>query len=296
MLFACVQTRAQQYGTLKISPVSTFNMFREPSYISAFGGFGNIEPLMFEADIIPYYMLSLNNNARWGIELSPRIILRMYNKESYPVRTPSFMPRATFFYQIKDSKDYKRNWITYFTWYHHSNGQDGSFYNADSSSINTLSGNFSTNFLETGIFISRPDKKIPFMINYFKFYTNYCYKLDNDLRTIYGRFRTFIDYQSLFNISKILNSFNVSSLNSVHKSYLMQSYRFGWITGSLGNVKSFDSKRFIFRYMLSYKPSFFDDVTLFIQYYHGQDYYNIYFYRTLSVLRFGIAAKTSIFN
>jgi hypothetical protein len=89
--------------------ISTFNMFRDPSYILFGNGIGNMKPLIFEADLIPYYMLSINKDVKWGVQLSPRIILRMYNKESYPVRTPSFMPRATFFYQLIDNENQTRD-------------------------------------------------------------------------------------------------------------------------------------------------------------------------------------------
>ncbi|MCK9618715.1 MAG: hypothetical protein M0R21_12875 [Lentimicrobiaceae bacterium] len=277
--------------------ISTFNMFREPSYISALGGIGNIEPLIFEGDIAPYYILSLNPENRWGIELSPRIIIRMYNKHSYPVRTPSYMPRATFFYQIIDNTGQKKDWFTYFSWCHHSNGQDGSFYyEADSTKINTYSGNFSTNLFEGGIFMSRPEKKKPYVINYLKLSASYHYKQNPEIRKLYGRLRFFADYQSSVDLSKILKKFSNPSVK-YHKGNINQMIRLGWIAGSMPDANDFDFKRrLVFRYTLSYKPSFFNDVTIFAQYYYGQDYYNIYFNRTLSLFRVGIAAKTSIFN
>jgi hypothetical protein len=288
-------TSAQRVDSLKLSAVSTFNLFREPSYISGLGGFGNIEPLIFEADIIPYYMLSLNRNTRWGIELSPRIILRMYNKDSYPVRTPSFMPRITVFYQIIDNNSNKRDWFSYFSWYHHSNGQDGSFYNPDSITINTLSGNFSTNFIEAGAFLSRPDKRRPYILNYMKFSVSFCYQQCQELSPAYGRLRLSFDYQTAINLSKVVRIIS-SKDQFAHHAVLTQSVHLGCISGRFCNTREFDNKRFIFKYTLSYKPKFLNDVTFFAQYYYGQDYYNIYFNRTLKILRFGISAKTSLFN
>lgn len=286
---------AQQIDSTNLSPVSTFNLFREPSYISVLGGVGNIEPLMFEGDIVPYYMLSLHRNARWGIELSPRIMIRMYNKESFPVRTPSYMPRATFFYQIIDNKNTKRDWFTYFSWYHHSNGQDGYFYNSDSVTINTSNGSFSTNHIESGFFFSRPDFKRP-IINFHKFSVGYCYDLDKELKTSYGRVRFAYEYQASLNISDVLRSIWIPSYHPRNNAYLMQSIRLGFIAGKMDNTRTFSSKRFIFRYTVSLRPSFLNDVIIFAQYYHGQDYYNIFFNRTLRVLRVGIAAKSLGFN
>lgn len=269
-----------------LSAISTFEMFHDPSSISVLGGVGNIEPLIFEADIAPYFMLSINKKSRWAIEVSPRIILRMYNSDSYPVRTPSYMPRVTFFHNIVDNTDNKRDLFAYVSWYHHSNGQDGLFYNADDSSINTLSGNFATNFIEGGAFFSKPDKNKPSFINYHKVSFSYCYYQNSELKPLYGRLRLLYDYNSSISIN------NRSNKGSV----LTQSLKLGWIVGDLAQAKAFDSKRIMFRYTLSYKPSFLKDVSVFAQYYYGQDYYNIYFNRTLKVLRFGIAAKLSLTN
>jgi len=297
LTLSCAIAKSQENGQVQNSFETTFSMFREPSYITALGGVGNIESLMFEADIVPYYMLSLNKNSRWGVELSPRIMLRMYNEDSYPVRTPSFMPRATFFFKVRESSSHQQDLFTYLSWCHHSNGQNGSFYNEDSVTINTKTGNFSTNLIEGGIFFSHPDRKVPYTINYLKLSISYHYHQAPELRNIYGRWRFFSDFQSSANLSKVLRVFGRSANNPVnHNAFLSQSIRLGWIGGDIANVGAIDAKRLVFRYTISFKPSFLNDVTLFVQYYYGQDYYNINFNRTLKVLRFGIAAKTSTFN
>lgn len=276
----------------------TFSMFREPSYITAMGGIGNIESLVFEADVIPYFMLSLNKNNRWGIELSPRILLRMYNEKSYPVRTPSFMPRATFFYRVSSIRNKSQDVFTYISWCHHSNGQDGEFYNPDSITINLKSGSFSTNLIEGGLFLSHPDRRFPKVaINYLKISANYHYQPAKELRGIYGRWRFLADFQSSINLSKALRIFGRSANNSAsHNAFISQSIRVGWIGGDIKDFKPVDDRRLIFRYTISYKPSFLNDVTLFAQYYYGEDYYNINFSRTLKVFRIGLSAKTSMFN
>lgn len=276
----------REFDKNALSAISTFEMFHDPSYVSVLGGVGNIEQLIFEADIVPYFMLSVNKKSRWAIEISPRIIIRMYNNESYPVRTPSYLPRVTFFHNIVDNTDNKRDLFAYISWYHHSNGQDGPFYNADESSINTFSGNFSTNFIEGGAFISKPDKKKPSFINYHKVSFSYCYFQNFELKPLYGKLRLLYDYNSSISINN----------SSSKGSFLTQSLKLGWIAGALAQAKALDSKRIIFRYTLSYRPSFLKDVSVFAQYYYGQDYYNIYFNRTLKVLRFGIAAKLSLTN
>jgi hypothetical protein len=292
-----------QNDTNKLAPIrqeivegkramSTFNMFREPSYIILGSGIGNLEPLIFESDVIPYFMLSLSKNNRWGIELSPRAIMRMYNQESHPVRTPSFMPRVTFFIQFVEKEHKKRDFFSYVSWMHYSNGQEGDFFNADST-INTHTGSFYTNWVEGGIFLSRPDANLLFVTNYLKLYTAYSFVQEKKMDDIYGRLRFFAQVKSTVKLSRFFKAF--SSTDDVNKNYIFdQSINLGWIASELKNTKPIDKKRFIFNYRLSFKPTFLKDVNIFIHYYYGQDYYNIHFGKQINVIRFGISSKSSI--
>jgi hypothetical protein len=269
-------------------------MFREPSKIFLGSGFGNLEPLLFEGDLIPYFMLSLKKNVRWGIEISPRIIIRMYNTESFPVRTPSFMPRIMFFYHLIDQSNKKRDLFTYIAWLHHSNRQDGDFYLPDSVNINTRSGNFTSNGIEIGAFLSRTNPFFSANVNYLKFYVAYNYLQDNHLNNIYGRLRFTTDWKSDINLSKILPI--LRQRDRSHSSLVTQSIRIGWIADDFNNTRKWNLQRLFLQYTLSFQPSFLNNVTIFTQYYNGQDYYNIYFKRTLNVFRLGLASKVNIFN
>jgi hypothetical protein len=65
----------------------------------------------------------------------------------------------------------------------------------------------------------------------------------------------------------------------------------GWIFGNLSeNPKRNFDKRFIASATFIYSPKWFNQLGFFIQYYRGQDYYNIWYPDTLSVLRIGITA------
>lgn len=276
----------------KTNAISTFNLFREPSYILFGSGFGNLDPLIFEANIAPYFMISISEKVRWGVELSPQIIFRMYNQDSHPVRTPSFMPRVTSFYQFLDKENGKRDLFTYISVMHHSNGQEEDFFNADST-INTLTGDFSTNWVEGGIFLSRPNAKLQFNTNYIKLYTAYNYMQEEKLGESYGRLRFFVNVKSSVKLS---NAFRIIvAADDKNKKYVFnQSIKMGWIAGKLNDENTFSTKRLIFDYSLSFTPTFLKEVNIFIQYYYGQDYYNIHFSRQLSVIRIGISSKPSI--
>jgi hypothetical protein len=287
-------TYSQTLKDSSVSSISKFSMFREPSSILLGSGLGNLEPLLFEGNVAPYFMLAINKNARWGAELSTRIILRMYNEESYPIRTPSFIPKVTFFYHLVDSKNRKRDLFMYFSWFHHSNGQDGYFYNEDSVTINTHSGSFSTNWIEGGVYIARPDPFVPYTTNSVKVYVAYDYLQEVELNGTYGRFRYFLDLQNNVNLSKLFRVHRQSYNNN--KMLLRQSLHVGWITGNLTDTKTIDSKRLILQYKLSFRPAFLNDVSVFLQYDYGEDYYNIFYNRSLNVVRIGIASWSNIFN
>jgi len=285
--------KAQVLADSNSSSLSKFSVFREPSYLLIGRGFGNMEPLIFEGNLAPYFMLSLNHDRKWGIELSPRIIIRMYNSESFPIRTPSFMPKATFFYHLVDNRDKNKDLFAYFTWMHHSNGQDGSFYNTDSTTINTQSGNFSTNWISGGVYISRL-AGIDYKTHDYKIYAAYNYKQEIGLDDLYGQLRFFFDFQTNLNLSKI---FGIKGKTFNNSNYTLRQFiHLGWIADDLKDTKTIDIKRLMLRYTLAFKPSFLNDVTLFLQYDYGQDYYNIYYNRELNVVRFGIASSASIFN
>jgi len=273
-----------------VSASETVKLACENGYISTLGGIGNIEPLIFEADIIPYYLLGLKRASRWGVLLSPQVVLRMYSKESFPVQTPSYKPRVTFLGQIVNKKK-KKDWFYYASWFHHSNGQDGSFFLDDSITVNTQNGSFSTNWVELGFFYSREKLRGRHFLD---FTARYNYEQDKELDGVYGRLRFWGEMQSEWNLSRVFKI--------LHRPYFMQNsivvsqvLKVGYIADALKDAGFLDLKRLIVSYTLTYKPSFFKDVNLFAQYYWGQDYYNIYFNRQLKVLRFGIAAKAGRF-
>ena len=74
------------------------------SYITFPTDIGNLEPLWFEANLIPNFNIRKSKNSRVMGVLTPQIILRMYQEESYPVRTPSYMPHITVYYRLTEKE------------------------------------------------------------------------------------------------------------------------------------------------------------------------------------------------
>ena len=121
----------------------------------------------------------------WGYQVSttPMVRLRMFDETSNPVRTPSYMPKATIelarFHNLspatdKDDPKFKgpiEMWLVdAIPFGHHSNGQDGCLFveearNAegdcvevvptDVKTVNKKDGSFSTNYIEAIVFYGR---------------------------------------------------------------------------------------------------------------------------------------------
>ena len=189
------------YG--EINPSSEkFVSFSDPSYITYKGGIGNIEKLIYEACISPSFIIDFNKFPDWGIELTPRIVLRMLDQYSHPIRTPSYMPMGTLFYHAQKMSDYKRDMFAFLTFGHHSNGQDGLLTLSDNVTINTYNGSFANNYLKGGFIFSYPEKKIFTPFSNLKFAASIYRVRPPLLKSMYGYIRLYGDMESVLNISR----------------------------------------------------------------------------------------------
>ncbi|WP_339649610.1 hypothetical protein [uncultured Salegentibacter sp.] len=90
--------QAQERDTLPKLDLSKLALVNQSdSYITFPADIGNIEPLMFEANLNPNFIIRERKDSRLMAVLTPQITIRMYNKESYPVQTPSYIPQISFY-------------------------------------------------------------------------------------------------------------------------------------------------------------------------------------------------------
>lgn len=263
----------------------TIRANQRDSYITLGGGLGNIDQLIFEARIVPYFLLRTSDDSRWGATLSPDIILRMCAEESYPVKTPSYMPHITFHHSLSNSEGRRLQYI-FLALVHHSNGQDDSFFLEDGS-LNTRSGDFSTNFFEFGAFFNQ--KLIPFANTSEYIKTSIEYHVDYyRSEELKGRY-SFLRWN---NSIRVFRSFTSGPTLKLNKNPRLQStLETNWLFGDIGNAGFFDLKeRFNISFTMAYRPRNLTDVSLFINAYSGKDYYNMHFGKRLSVIRVGLQA------
>lgn len=256
----------------------------EKDYITIKGGYGNIEPLIFEASVAPHYSLSFKDR-NFGFLGTFKGIFRMSNKYSAPVLTPSYMPRITLYgWSAKQVAGTYPVWSVMLS--HHSNGQSARFFN-DDGETNRVNGSFSTNFLEIsshnfvssiieeyvpgGKLIAKVDRK---------------FTIDED-------FTTSLIIHLPFNRSPELDTlhygfYRLKSSGIIKTGGLSVKTEVFWIFGKYLNYGSWSSRRFGYNLTYAFKIRFIDDLDFMINFYTGEDYYNIWFTRRLKVLRFGL--------
>ncbi len=252
------------------------------SYITFPTDIGNIEPLWFEANINPSFYLRHSKNFRLMGVITPQVIIRMYQEPSYPVRTPSYIPQVTFYYMFSGRNNTK-NLSLFGRLAHHSNGQDGPFY-LENGEINVKSGDFSTNFFELGLIKTRYSKR---------FHAYQFFKTSLEVHPVSW---SKVEMKGIYSTVRWHNAFSVFKLpvkgvSDKKKARISLKGELTWMFGELNNWDWYSLNRVNLKLTFYYHPKFLEDVGLFVQYYHGLDYYNIYFHHQLDVLRFGIMTE-----
>ncbi|PBQ31784.1 hypothetical protein CNR22_08385 [Sphingobacteriaceae bacterium] len=258
------------------------------TYVSFGQGFGNyktasgikkLNPLLFEGQISPDFLLTSKNRTT-GFAFFPKIVVRMYNEKSFPVKTPSYMPSLLFYHQIKSPftrkifKFFKSEDQLAFITYrvsHHSNGQNGNYYTVNRDSVNFTNGNFSTNALEVAFSWSTID-------------SGSIGKAFMNGRIAYERQLDFLREENLKNTyyyNKITLESHIIYSQKI-KAYINYGFMFG--------TKKFGTRHSVDLY-LAIKPFHkLSDFSVFTRAYFGPDYYNLYYVNALRVLSFGIIA------
>ena len=216
--------------------------------------------------------------------LTPQIIIRMYQERSYPVRTPSYMPQITLYYRLKNKSNLRtQNLFVRFA--HHSNGQDGDFY-LENGELNVKSGDFATNFFEPGFIMTNVNKRL----NAYQFFKTSIEvhppgSSSEELDGIYSKFR----WHTAASIFKLPNE-SKSIANKGNASISLKGEA-TWMFGNVNNWDGISSNRVNLSFTFYYHPKFLEDIGLFVQFYHGLDYYNMYFSHRLDILRFGLMTE-----
>lgn len=64
-----------------------------------------------------------------------------------------------------------------------------------------------------------------------------------------------------------------------------------WILDSINDWQTFNLNRFNGALTFYYHPKFLEDIGFYIRFYHGRDYYNIYFDHRLDFIQLGLMTE-----
>ncbi len=268
---------------------------------------GSTQWLIFEGVVAPSYTIYRGRDAgkEWKkralIAFVPAIRLRMFNEESFPVKPPNFNPYFNFYYLLSNLGQgiKKPNNFGYFQFQlaHLSNGQSGSFFEADSTTINLENGNFSTNYYKIGLTKAQylPSSK-NILLDSALLSVSFLYRDDWSIdgsplvidEALFDRYAlqrfNFIFELRTKNITHGRYKYNGSTYHKQY-SYLLridQEYR-------IGNVIESDGKdrRYSLDIMVAVYPANWRTFGFMAKYYYGRDNYNIRFNQKISFFQFG---------
>ena len=277
------QTNRDSITCLNLDKLVQIN--QNDSYVTFPFDIGNLEPLIFEANVSPNFKIRERKDSKLMAVFTPQIIIRMFDEHSNPVKTPSYVPQLEFYFLL-GNKDLPNKKTLFGKIAHHSNGQKGDFY-IENGDINLETGNFSTNYLEFGFLKSS-------FSNQLKTFKTIKSSIEihpkewmlPELRGKYSGLR----WHNTFFAYKLPMKGNFANRNEQKANFSLKAQT-TWMFDNINGWNTFDLNRLNLSLIAYYHPKFLEDIGFFVQFYHGMDYYNIYFQHQISTIRFGIMTE-----
>ncbi len=280
---ASTQTKVDSITCLNLDKIAQIN--QGESYVTFPFDVGNLEPLLFEANVSPNFKIRERMDSRLMAVFTPQIIIRMFDGYSNPVKTPSYIPQLALYFLI-GNKDSPNKQTLFGKIAHHSNGQEGAFY-TENGDINLQTGNFSTNYLEFGFLKSS-------FSNQLKAFKTIKSSIEIHpkewmLQELHGQYSGIRWHNSLLAYKLPMKS-NFTNRKEQKANFSLKAETI-WMFDNINDWDTFNLNRLNLNLIVYYHPKFLEDIGFFVQLYHGMDYYNIYFQHQISTIRFGIMTE-----
>ncbi|MFD2518291.1 hypothetical protein [Salinimicrobium flavum] len=283
-IISFAQDKLDTLPKLDLTKIALVN--QSDSYVTFPTDIGNLEPLIFEANVNPNFVIRERADSKLMAILTPQIRLRMYNKESYPVQTPSYIPQISIYHLLSETGPLKKTSV-FGKIAHHSNGQDGSFYKDSTlTEINFETGNFATNFIELGIlrsFYNQKRNALRFFKSSVEFHPSGW--MLPEMRGTYSGLRW---HNSLLAYKLPVDKLFFSESRRASFSVKLETTL---MLDQINDWDLLDLNRLNAALTVYYHPKFLEDIGLFVQFYKGRDYYNIYYHNDNSTIRFGLMTE-----
>lgn len=277
------QTETDSITCLNLNKIAQIS--QGESYVTFPFDIGNLEPLLFEANVSPNFKIRERKDSRLMAVFTPQIIIRMFDEHSNPVKTPSYIPQLAFYF-LMGNKDLPNKLTLFSKIAHHSNGQEGNFY-AENGDVNLQTGNFSTNYVELGFLKSSFSNQL----NAFKTFKSSIeiHPKEWMLKELHGQYSG-LRWHNTFLAYKLPMKSNSTNRKEQKANFSLKAETI-WMFDNINDWDTFNLNRLNLNLIVYYHPKFLEDIGFFVQFYHGMDYYNIYFQHQISTIRFGIMTE-----
>ena len=265
----------------QLQPVATIDVVRaslEPAYIAYPFGLSGLDRLIFESNVVAHFVMHLPD---WPVAfvLTPKVLVRMFYEDSAPVKSPSYMPRiAAYFWFDKEVQRSQAAFYGSITLSHHSNGQTESFFDEEGN-IRHERGDFSTNYLELSLYTTGL-KGQWFGWTALSFQWHPGFNQSPELRGRYGLKR--INFATT-----LLAQLPWQGELALHVSAILDDML---KTGESSLMRAIERFPISLRYIIQPPHT---DIGLYVGYYLGHDYYNIYFDRIIHTFQVGISGSVT---
>ena len=232
---------------------------------------------------------------------NPRVLFRMSNNESNPIRTPSFNPQVNFYvflFPRNETSGITRDLLyTNLTMAHYSNGQAGAFY--EGNAINTRDGNFSTDYLEQGISYHAPKcffKHTNITVREHIMHLTRESNLDDQYETARLTLKTDMFWQKKDPwVCKKPFGCNWLLWTPIFAPSLTVSRSFGYhYLDRLAGIRANEWDMWNFTAELAVRGPNYESFSWYFRYDYGHDYYNINFPTPINRLQFGLCGNLNM--
>ena len=265
----------------KDKPVETIDVVRaglEPAYIAYPFGLSGLDRLIFESNVVAHFVV---HQPSWPVAfvLTPKVLVRMFAEDSAPVKSPSYMPRvaAYFWFTQKVARD-KPAFYGSVMLSHHSNGQTLSFFD-DDGKVRHENGDFSTNYLEFSLYSTGISGRW-FGWSALSFQWHPGFNENPELRGRYGLKRLNL-------ATTVLAQLPFQGELHFHISAILDDFMH---TGQSSFMRAIERFPISVHYIIQPPHT---DLGLYVGYYLGHDYYNIYFDRIIHTFQIGISGSVT---
>jgi hypothetical protein len=260
----------------KLQDIATADVVRanlETSYLAHPFGLHGLPSVIFESSIAPHFFV---HTADWpfAFVLTPKIVLRMFNEDSSPVRSPSFMPRVSVFVWFQQRLRDRPTFYGSVTLSHHSNGQVGPFF-MDDGSINHEDGSFSTNYFDFAIYgTGVAGRFLGWSSLSLQWHPGF--NEDPELKGRYGLVRLNL-------ATTIVADLPLHGQINLRVSAILDEFQ---RVSKAATLRALERFPFSLAYSMTL-PGL--DLGVYLGYYIGHDYYNIWFDRVIHTIQLGIS-------